>query len=207
MKLEGTKVVVVGLARSGRAALELLRERGARVTAVDQNAANLVNVEPQTEAAFDDADLIVLSPGVPADLADHRPARQRGVRVIGDLELASWHLAGDTIGITGSNGKTTTTALTGHILRESGIEAQVGGNIGTPPASMVKTSRAGQWNVLELSSFQLETTETFRARIGSALNVTTGPFGSPLHAGQLCRRQRATVREPARRRLCGSQLR
>jgi UDP-N-acetylmuramoylalanine--D-glutamate ligase len=81
-------------------------------------------------------------------------------------------LQGDIIGITGSNGKTTTTALTGHILQASGIAAQVGGNIGTPPASMVKSSRAGQWNVLELSSFQLETTETFHARIGAALNVT-----------------------------------
>ncbi|HML17499.1 MAG TPA: UDP-N-acetylmuramoyl-L-alanine--D-glutamate ligase, partial [Bryobacteraceae bacterium] len=96
----------------------------------------------------------------------------RGVRVIGDLELAGWFLEGETIGITGSNGKTTTTALAGHILQSSGIAAQVGGNIGTPPAAMVKTSREGQWNVLELSSFQLETAETFRAHIGAALNVT-----------------------------------
>jgi UDP-N-acetylmuramoylalanine--D-glutamate ligase len=92
--------------------------------------------------------------------------------VIGDLELAGWFLRGDIIGITGSNGKTTTTALTGHILESSGIAAQVGGNIGRPPAAMVKTSRDGQWNVLELSSFQLETTEFFGARIGVALNVT-----------------------------------
>jgi UDP-N-acetylmuramoylalanine--D-glutamate ligase len=94
------------------------------------------------------------------------------VKVVGDLELASWFLQGEIIGITGSNGKTTTTALTGHILKESGIAAQVGGNIGTPPASMVGTSLPTQWNVLELSSFQLETTETFRVHIGAALNVT-----------------------------------
>ena len=120
-----------------------------------------------------DADLIVLSPGVPADLdVVDRRARARQSRVIGDLELASWFLQGEIIGITGSNGKTTTTALTGHILQASGIAAQVGGNIGTPPASMVKTSRAGQWNVLELSSFQLETTETFRAAHRRCLNVT-----------------------------------
>jgi len=92
--------------------------------------------------------------------------------VIGDFELASWFLKGDVIGITGANGKTTTTAMTGHILASSGIAAQVGGNIGTPPASLVATSRESQWNVLELSSFQLETTETFRPRIGAALNVT-----------------------------------
>jgi UDP-N-acetylmuramoylalanine--D-glutamate ligase len=92
--------------------------------------------------------------------------------VIGDFELASWFLKGDVIGITGANGKTTTTAMTGHILAASGIAAQVGGNIGTPPCALVETSREDQWNVLELSSFQLETTETFRPRIGAALNVT-----------------------------------
>jgi UDP-N-acetylmuramoylalanine--D-glutamate ligase len=171
MKLAGAKVVVVGMARSGVAAVELLREKGASVRAVDQNPTG-AEVEPQTEAAFTDAELIVLSPGVPADLAVLAGARQRGVRVIGDLELASWFLEGDIIGITGANGKTTTTALTGHILKQSGIPVQVGGNIGTPPAAMVKTSRPGQWNVLELSSFQLETTDTFRAHIGAALNVT-----------------------------------
>jgi UDP-N-acetylmuramoylalanine--D-glutamate ligase len=174
MKLAGAKVVVVGMARSGVAAVELLREQGAVVRAVDQKtvAVEGLEVEPQSEAAFADADLIVLSPGVPADLAELGAARQRGVKVIGDLELATWFLQGEIIGITGANGKTTTTALTGHILKESGIEAQVGGNIGTPPASMVATSRADQLNVLELSSFQLETTETLRAHIGAALNVT-----------------------------------
>jgi UDP-N-acetylmuramoylalanine--D-glutamate ligase len=131
-----------------------------------------IEVEPQTDAAFADADLIVLSPGVPADDEVIDRARRRGVRVIGDLELASWYLKGETIGITGSNGKTTTTALTGHILRESGIPVQVGGNIGTPPASIAKTSREGQWNVMEVSSFQLETIEAFRAHIAAALNVT-----------------------------------
>jgi UDP-N-acetylmuramoylalanine--D-glutamate ligase len=176
MKLDGITVVVVGMARSGIAAVELLLEKAARVRAVDQNAKNApalsIAVEPQTEGAFRDADLIVLSPGVPADLDLVEAARRRGVRVVGDLELASWFLEGDHIGITGSNGKTTTTALTGHILAASGIAVQVGGNIGRPPASMVATSRPGQWNVLELSSFQLETSETFRPRIGAALNVT-----------------------------------
>jgi UDP-N-acetylmuramoylalanine--D-glutamate ligase len=177
MKLEGAKVVVVGMARSGVAAVELLLDKGASVRAVDQKPAAAgvvagVKVEPQTEASFADAELVVLSPGVPADLAIFEEARLRGVRVIGDLELASWYLQGEIIGITGANGKTTTTALTGHILKQSGIPVQVGGNIGTPPAAMVKTSRAGQRNVLELSSFQLETTETFRAHIGAALNVT-----------------------------------
>ncbi|HEY4362206.1 MAG TPA: UDP-N-acetylmuramoyl-L-alanine--D-glutamate ligase [Bryobacteraceae bacterium] len=174
MKVEGRKVVVVGMAKSGRAAVDLLIERGAHVTAVDQKPVPdlAVPVLPQSAISFADATLIVLSPGVPADLPEIQPARDRGVPIVGDLELASWFLQGEIIGITGSNGKTTTTALTGHILKSSGIASQVGGNIGTPPCSMVKTSRPDQWNVLELSSFQLETIETFRAHIGVALNVT-----------------------------------
>ena len=179
MRVDGARAVVVGMARSGVAAVELLLEQGAQVTAVDQSAvANPklvelgVSVQPQEASAFEGADLVVLSPGVPADLDVLQPVRGRGVPVVGDLELASWFLKGEVIGITGSNGKTTTTALTGHILQASGIPVQVGGNIGTPPASMVRTSRAGQWNVLELSSFQLETISTFRAHIGAALNVT-----------------------------------
>jgi UDP-N-acetylmuramoylalanine--D-glutamate ligase len=179
MKVEGTRAVVVGMARSGVAAVELLMDQGASVTAVDQAPVTNprlkelgVSVQPQVAAAFEGADLVVLSPGVPADLDLAENARRRGVPVIGDLELASWFLKGEIIGITGSNGKTTTTAMTAHILKASGIPAQVGGNIGTPPASMVKTSRHGQWNVLELSSFQLETISSFRAHIAGALNVT-----------------------------------
>jgi UDP-N-acetylmuramoylalanine--D-glutamate ligase len=171
MNLKGARVVVVGMAKSGVAAVELLIAKGAEVRAVDEKPKS-DGILPQVASSFEGADLIVLSPGVPADLGLINDARARGVRVVGDLELASWFMEGDTIGITGSNGKTTTTALTGHILESSGIAAQVGGNIGRPPAAMVATSRAGQWNVLELSSFQLETIETFHAKIGAALNVT-----------------------------------
>src|ERR1700722_4203043 len=174
-KLEGVRIVVVGMGLSGVGALRLLRQKGAKVRAVDAKATGEiegVTVEPQTEAAFRDAELVVISPGVPADLDLLAPVRARGVPVIGELELAAPYLEGPTLGITGSNGKTTTTALTGHILRESGIACQVGGNIGTAPAEMVETSRPDQWNVLELSSFQLETIETFQAPIAACLNVT-----------------------------------
>jgi UDP-N-acetylmuramoylalanine--D-glutamate ligase len=116
--------------------------------------------------------LIVLSPDVPADLPALLEARRRGVRVIGEVELAAPFLKGETIGITGSNGKTTTTSLVGHILGEAGVPVQVGGNIGKPVTAMVESSRADGWNVLELSSFQLETIAEFRAHIGLALNVT-----------------------------------
>src|SRR5580698_3331028 len=174
-KLLGTRVVVVGMGLSGVGAVRLLRQQGALVRAVDQKQKGEmegVTIEPQTDAAFRDAELVVTSPGVPLDLDLFAPVRARGIPVIGELELAAPFLEGPNIGITGTNGKTTTTALTGHILRESGIACQVGGNIGTAPAKMVETSRTGQWNVLELSSFQLETIETFRAPIAVGLNVT-----------------------------------
>jgi UDP-N-acetylmuramoylalanine--D-glutamate ligase len=163
------------MGRSGAAAVRLLRQKGALVRAVDEKPKGEIEgvmVEAQTEASFRDAELVVISPGVPADLDLFAAVRARGVPVIGELELAAPYLEGPNIGITGTNGKTTTTALTGHILSESGIACQVGGNIGTAPAKMVETSRTGQWNVLELSSFQLETTETFRPHIAACLNLT-----------------------------------
>ena len=176
MILAGKKVVVVGMALSGEAAVKLLLAKGARVTAVDSAKSGEVcgvAIQAQTASAFMNADLAVVSPGVPADADILRRARERGTQIVGDVELASWFLEGDLIGITGSNGKTTTTALIGHILQEAGIPCQVGGNIGgTAHAAMVETSRPGQWNVMELSSFQLETTETLHPHIGIALNVT-----------------------------------
>ncbi|MGH9675204.1 MAG: UDP-N-acetylmuramoyl-L-alanine--D-glutamate ligase [Bryobacteraceae bacterium] len=169
-------MLVVGLARSGLASIDLLLEKGARVTATDLNPRTSKGLRvpflPQTPEAFAARDLIVVSPGVPPDLPELEFARRGGVKVIGEVELAGWFLLGDTIGVTGANGKTTTTALLGHILDHAGIPAQVGGNIGTPATSLAATSRPGRWNVLELSSFQLETIETFRARVGVALNVT-----------------------------------
>jgi UDP-N-acetylmuramoylalanine--D-glutamate ligase len=175
MKLDGMHVVVVGMARSGVAALRLLRQKGAVVRAVDEKPMGEVDgvkVEPQTSDALLNAELVVISPGVPADLDLLRQVRERGVPVIGELELAAPFLAGPNIGVTGTNGKTTTAALTAHILQESGIRCQLGGNIGTPPAAMVETSLSDQWNVLELSSFQLETIQTFHAKIAACLNVT-----------------------------------
>ena len=179
MQVSGANVLVVGMARSGLAAVELLREKGAVVRATDMNAqppARLLDMgvpfRPQSEEDFRGCDLIVLSPGVPADLEPIEVARAAGIRVVGDVEMASWFLQGEIIGVTGANGKTTTTAMVGHILRESGIPVQVGGNIGTPVAAMVASSRPEQWNVLELSSFQLETIDRFRARVGIAMNVT-----------------------------------
>ncbi len=185
MEFQGKEVVVVGMAQSGLAVAELLAGKGAWVRAVDSKPLDQlpagvgqrlqrigVTLEAQSAEVLGSADAIVISPGVPADLPELEAARKRGTKVIGEVELAAHFLQGPVIGITGANGKTTTTALTGHILRECGIPVQVGGNIGTPVTAMIAASRPEQWNVLELSSFQLETIETFRARIGVCLNIT-----------------------------------
>jgi UDP-N-acetylmuramoylalanine--D-glutamate ligase len=159
--------------RSGQAAAAFLAKRGVQVTTTDLKPHEAPNFRPQTEELFAEPwDLIVLSPGVPADLPALNDARARGIRVIGEVELAAPYLQGPIIGITGSNGKTTTTSLTGHILQHAGVPVQIGGNIGTPVIAMAETSRPDQWNILELSSFQLETIQTFRAHIAICLNVT-----------------------------------
>lgn len=184
MNLRGLRTLVVGMGKSGTAAVELLASKGAVVRATDNRplselgeAAKLlerfgVGFVSQSAQAFEGIEVAVVSPGVPLDLPEIEAARMRGVKITGELELAASFLRGPKIGITGSNGKTTTTALTGHILKECSVPCQVGGNIGWPPAAMVESSRDGQWNVLELSSFQLETIQTFRADIGVCLNVT-----------------------------------
>jgi UDP-N-acetylmuramoylalanine--D-glutamate ligase len=184
LEFKGKNVVVAGLAASGLAVAEFLSARGARVLAVDlKPVADLKGAEAELERlgvpfalqsaeAFAGVDAIVISPGVPADIEELEQARRRGIPVLGEVELAGWFLQGNTIGITGANGKTTTTALIGHILKEAGIPVQVGGNIGRPVTAMIATSRPEQWNVLELSSFQLETIDRFRAHIGVCVNVT-----------------------------------
>ncbi len=181
MDLRNQLVAVCGMQISGLAAVKLLRAHGALVRAVDQKPTPEIEAQvreldvplaAQNEAAFADVNRIVLSPGVPADLEVFASARARGVPVIGDVELAGYFLEGPVIGITGSNGKTTTTSLAGHMLREAKIDCQVGGNIGFAPCAMVETSAPERWNVLELSSFQLETIEQFRAHVSVGLNVT-----------------------------------
>jgi len=184
MKLEGLKVVMVGMARSGIAAVEFLALRGAVVTATDRTplaelgdagaALDRLRVPfvQQGHDLFENADLVVVSPGVPLNAADLVLARSKDIPVIGEVELAARFLKGPVAAITGSNGKTTTTALLGHLFATAGIPAQVGGNIGVPPTAMVSTSREGQWNVLELSSFQLATTSTLHARMAAILNLS-----------------------------------
>ena len=186
MDLSGKHVLVIGTKRSGLGAIELLLEQGAQVRVMDAQpleeaeqarfqALGVPVVSQQEENLVDggrEPDLIVLSPAVPYDLPMLVSARGRGMPVIGEVELASYFLRGPVIGVTGSNGKTTTTALVGHLLKACGIECQVGGNIGTAVTSMVRPSADNRWNVLELSSFQLESIFHFRAHIAACLNVT-----------------------------------
>jgi UDP-N-acetylmuramoylalanine--D-glutamate ligase len=172
-RMQGKPVIVIGAKRSGLAATELLRATGAQVRLMDEQPPTPDVLLQSQENLFASApDLIVVSPGVPYDLPMLALARERGIPVIGEVELAGYFLRGPVIGITGSNGKTTTTALTGHVLKECGIGCQVGGNIGTAVTSLIDSSRDDQWNVLELSSFQLETIARFRAKIAACLNVT-----------------------------------
>jgi UDP-N-acetylmuramoylalanine--D-glutamate ligase len=121
---------------------------------------------------LDQIDLVVISPGVPTNTIPARYVDRRDGEVIGEVELAFRFLKGRIVGITGSNGKTTTTSLIGEILKNAGIVTQVGGNIGTPLLSLAETSTDETWTVVELSSFQLETIRDFRPNIALCLNVT-----------------------------------
>jgi UDP-N-acetylmuramoylalanine--D-glutamate ligase len=181
--VEGLRVTVAGGARSGRAAAELLVRHGARVTVSDAshdlaNAPTLKDLGVHIEAGghqretFTGADLVVLSPGVPPDQPVVAAARQRGVPVIGELELASRWLRGRIIAITGTKGKSTTTALTGRMLEAGGFTVTVGGNIGAPLSAQVENSTIETLHVVEASSFQLEQTETFHPWIAVLLNFS-----------------------------------
>ncbi len=186
MDLKNKRVLVVGLGKSGVSAALYLRGLGARVTVSDArpsdalareipallDAGVMVETGGHGVLTFRRQDLVVLSPGVPLSTPEIVQVRGYGVPLIGELELASLALRGQTIAITGSNGKTTTTSLVGHILQQAGLHTQVGGNIGLPVVEVVANSTDATWNVLEVSSFQLETIETFRPKIAAVLNIT-----------------------------------
>jgi len=186
MDLAGKKVLIIGAARSGIAAAQFLTVHGAIVALNDQKpldkwseqalalketGVGLLPGEPPTWL-LDQLDVVVVSPGVPANIIPIRYAERAGAEVIGEIELAYRFLKGKIIAITGSNGKTTTTSLIGELLKDSGFKVQVGGNIGKALISMVDTSSDDGWTVAELSSFQLETIRDFRPHIAVVLNVT-----------------------------------
>jgi UDP-N-acetylmuramoylalanine--D-glutamate ligase len=187
VKLKGRKTLVLGAGRSGTASARFLAERGATVALHDRN-----DVEKWTEEAralkeshgvglisgnlpswlLDQIDLVVISPGVPTSTIPARYVDRKDGEVIGEVELAFRFMKGRIVGITGSNGKTTTTTLIGELLKDSGIKTQVGGNIGTPLLTLAESSTDETWTVVELSSFQLETIVDFKANVAICLNVT-----------------------------------
>ena len=186
MELNGKRVLVVGLGKSGVASALFLKAHGARVTVSDAKPQEqlgeeipllldhgiVVETGGHGDRTFQGQDLIVVSPGVPLDTPVLLQARSLGETVIGEVELAAQFLPGSIVAITGSNGKTTTTALTGEVVAAGGFPTVVGGNIGTPAISLVEHATPKTVAVLEVSSFQLETIQTFRPKIAVVLNVT-----------------------------------
>ena len=186
MEVKNKRVLVVGIGKSGISAAMFLRGLGARVTVSDTRSA--VALAEQIPALLDAGimvesgghglltfrrqDLIVISPGVPLDTPEVKQVIGYGLPVIGELELASRYLHGSVVAVTGSNGKTTTTSLIGKIFADAGKPTQVGGNIGLPVIELIAESTDETVNVLEVSSFQLETTEQFHPRIAVILNIT-----------------------------------
>ena len=186
MELNGKRVLVVGLGKSGVASALFLKKRGAKVAVSDTKSGDelrneipalldhgiVVETGGHGERTFRGQDLIVVSPGVPVDTPPLVQARSLGEQVIGEIELAAQFLPGPIVAITGSNGKTTTTTLTGEIMAAAGFPALVGGNIGTPAISLAERARKDTVIVLEVSSFQLETIQTFRPKVSVILNIT-----------------------------------
>lgn len=181
--VRGSRATVVGAARSGMAAARLLNAYGSRVfvteagrmSAEDENELRELGVSYEFgghTATGLNADFLVTSPGVPPSASLLVQARKNETPVYSEIEVASWFCTAPVIGITGSNGKTTTTSLTGHVLSRSGRKTWVAGNIGLPFASIVDKVSADDVVVLEVSSFQLENTATFRPRISVMLNIT-----------------------------------
>jgi len=180
------RVLVVGLGKSGVASALFLKSKGAWVTVSDAKPPDelkdeipvlldqgiVVETGGHGERTFRGQDLIVVSPGVPLDAPLLAQARALGENVIGEIELAAQFFPGRIVAITGSNGKTTTTTLAGQIVAAGGYRTAVGGNIGTPAISLVEGATPDTIAVLEVSSFQLETIQTFRPHIAVVLNVT-----------------------------------
>jgi len=186
MELKGKKVLVVGLARTGVATALFLYGQGAKVKISEAKSAaelaeNIRALTPlpveyefngHTESFFLEAELIVVSPGVPLDIRPLIQARAKGIPVISEIELAFWFLRRPLMAITGTNGKTTTTTLIGQMLKAQRQEGVVGGNIGDPLVEFISGPQEEEWVVAEISSFQLEGIVNFRPHLAVLLNIT-----------------------------------
>jgi UDP-N-acetylmuramoylalanine--D-glutamate ligase len=179
--LSGRRVLVIGLARSGKAAAEALVGRAARIVCFDRDESLDVGRLPELgvelrlgreeETLLEGIDLVVKSPGVPGESELVKGARSRGIPVWSEIELGARLLPNPILGVTGTNGKTTTSELLGAIFRAAGRRVEVAGNVGRPLTSLVGAVEESAWIVCELSSFQLEDVETLRPRIAVLLNL------------------------------------
>ena len=184
--LKGKRILVVGLGKSGKAAAKVLNEEGAVVVVQDNSGPEKLDTQflkymhnEGIEAILGDKpedmsiyDMLVLSPGVPCDLDFIEEARKNGTEIIGEVELAYKIGEGNFVAITGTNGKTTTTSLTGKIFSDAGIKTSVVGNIGDPVVAHAEESTSDDWLITEMSSFQLETVQDFRPKLAAVLNIT-----------------------------------
>lgn len=177
------KVVIVGLGKTGLSCARWLAARGSAVAVMDSRVTPPGLAQLQAElpdvavmlggfdaAVLSAADEVLVSPGVALSTPALQAARQRGVPILGDIELFARSAAAPTIAITGSNGKSTVTTLVGQMLREAGLDAAVGGNLGVPALDLLRHD--ADWYVLELSSFQLETTHNLHVRAATVLNLS-----------------------------------
>ena len=182
MKFKDKIISIIGMARTGVAAANFLAEQGARVTLLDgkskeamgdvlEQLASGVDTVFQSSQPLPDADLVILSPGVDIHSPDLNSARESETEIISELELAYRVSEIPIIAITGTNGKSTTTSLIGHLLEQGGKDVRVGGNIGVPFISLVKDPPM-DYMVLEISSFQLEGVVQFHPKISVILNIT-----------------------------------
>ncbi|MBK8812163.1 MAG: UDP-N-acetylmuramoyl-L-alanine--D-glutamate ligase [Acidobacteria bacterium] len=187
MELSGKKTLVLGAGKSGIASARFLAAHGATVALHDRKplaewAAEARSLKESSGVGLldgqipswllDQIEMVVISPGIPTNTIPARYVERKDGEVIGEVELAYRFLKGRIIGITGSNGKTTTTTLIGELLKNAGFETLVGGNIGTPLLELTQKAMENTWSVVELSSFQLETIRDFRPEIAVATNVT-----------------------------------
>lgn len=183
---QAERALVVGLGVSGRSVCELMLRRGMQVTGTDlrtgsqfggdlaslREAGCRFSLGPHRLEDFLEADLIVVSPGVPLDIEPLMAARKKGIEIVGELEWAWLQVDRPTLAVTGTNGKTTTTSLIGEIFQRAGRRVFVGGNIGTPLSQWILNGGEAELLILEVSSFQLDTATRFRPDVGILLNVT-----------------------------------
>jgi UDP-N-acetylmuramoylalanine--D-glutamate ligase len=198
IEVRGKKFSIIGAARSGRAVAALLSRHGAQTFVSDAGAAENMREagraldalgvqyefgEHSTRAL--DADIIVLSPGVPSNAPIVKVAEVRGIRVVSEVEVASWFCPAPVVGVTGTNGKTTTTTLTGRIFSDAKVKSSVGGNIGTAFSEIVEELTQDSVAILEISSFQLDYIDRFRPKVSMLLNITPDHLDRYEHSFEL----------------------